>query len=690
MNAETKKSFFQIGILDVWATTVIVLVTLIVFGYCSNHLGFYADDAGFLTDIHLGMSLSELVDSIRTYVTGRNLHILWHYFVTIAAGGNSLENLPAMHYIQVAFDTANAVLLFGILRLWKAHIAGAFLAAIAFSVFPNHGETHFWLSALPMNIISTFFVLLLLWLCTLLLQNMSKNNISPSVHFIAPLILLVFICAMFTYDQAVPVTMAIVSVVTAILAYKYRTYLFPVILSFLFCLTVFVTLVIWKSNVPGGGPSFTNLTANHIYITFLQSVGIWASLFVLPYDPFSVASIPEINQAYIESGTFGLVLPTLVFASETIRWVSILLTAAVLCSFLIFMKKKPQREIDKTQITQLNTQSIRLKDVALLFFIGLSFFLFAYLPGYLWYLSPRHSYLPSVGIAVLLAAVSTVVTWLAQRFFMIKFLLLPLIGLWLVSFFSADMIEKEFWISSYSIRKNMYQDLSDSYHDNNPTTILLAGFPSTPQPGAPTLSFLTGESPGALSIMTNGKVKASHIGLHPVPSQSGYFVKTEIGRWGDNAVIHIEKNDATVIKFEGLSGNHVKTIYDINHKAFNFEEFYTLTPLDRQNTEKEINFVARKKDEGYELQIPSIVIKQNEVLALIPQIEDGKKISPFYYLAQNDSEKFLIPIDVSGNRNATTDLYHLTYRTTMPKIDAFNLYVIDGEQQKFIGTAQVQ
>src|ERR1700727_1309716 len=91
---------------DILAGVLIVAVNLIVFGYQSGRLGFYADDAGFLSGIYPGMGVQQLISGIGSYVTGRNLHILWQYFISVIAGGSAIENLPAMHYLQVLADAA--------------------------------------------------------------------------------------------------------------------------------------------------------------------------------------------------------------------------------------------------------------------------------------------------------------------------------------------------------------------------------------------------------------------------------------------------------------------------------------------------------------------------------------------------------------------------------------------------------
>ena len=127
---------------DILAGVLVVAANLAVFGYHSGKLGFYADDAGFLATIYPGMSVHQLISAIGSYVTGRNLHILWQYLVSVIAGGSGIENLPAMHYVQVVADATAGVLLFLALRLWRVGRP----AALEFPVQAARPPSRMWTS----------------------------------------------------------------------------------------------------------------------------------------------------------------------------------------------------------------------------------------------------------------------------------------------------------------------------------------------------------------------------------------------------------------------------------------------------------------------------------------------------------------------------------------------------------------
>ena len=162
-----------------------------------------------------------------------------------------------MHYLQVLADAAAGLLLFLALRLWHVGRPAAFVAAIAFSFYPVHDETHYWLSSLPMNIMSTVFVLALVCLSALLLRTLSATGRNAAkLLLLLVAYFLVFLCSMFTYDQTVPVVMVIVTLVAATIFYRYPNLRIFAAGSWLVCFAVFVALAIWKVRVPGGGAGF--------------------------------------------------------------------------------------------------------------------------------------------------------------------------------------------------------------------------------------------------------------------------------------------------------------------------------------------------------------------------------------------------------------------------------------------------
>ena len=126
---------------------------------------------------------------------------------------------------------------------------------------------------------------------------------------------------------------------------------------------------------------------------------------------------------------------------------------------------------------------------------GIMFYLLAYLPAYLWYLSPRHSYFPSVGVATIAAGLFGAFTPLIKRAAPFRFVVLLLIGVLLTGFVSRNLREKDLWVAAFEMRKSMYQTVADHYASDNPTTLLLSGFPSAVALNGSSLGFLSRKTP---------------------------------------------------------------------------------------------------------------------------------------------------------------------------------------------------
>jgi hypothetical protein len=637
---------------DILAGALIVAANLFIFGSHSGQLGFYADDAGFLAAIYPSMSLQKLISGIGSYVTGRNLHILWQYFISVMAGGSSIENLPAMHYVQVLADATAGLLLFLALRLWRVGRPAAFVAAITFSFYPVHDETHYWLSSLPMNIMSTAFVLALVCLSAALLRALSAAGRNPAKLLLLLVgYFLVFLCSMFTYDQTVPVVMVIVTLVAATIVYRYPSLRILAAGSWLFCFAVFVALAIWKVRVPAGGPAFSNLTMGHLLQNLRISINIWLSLF-----------------------SSRAIFLTFRGASATEQVMAVAVAGVTVVATWFFLRQGSRRDTDRLEDKFVRDgQPLSFNLVVL--FVGASFYLLAYLPAYLWYLSPRHSYLPSVGVAIMLAALLGALTPLLNRAVLFRAVVLLVTGGLLAGYVSRDLVDKDLWIAAFEMRKTMYQAVADQYASENPTTFLLSGFPSTISREGSPLAFLSGENHDALSIMTSGKIVADGISLHPVPSQSGYFIKTEDGRWGAESFVHVARKQATVVLFQGLEALQLKTYYDAGKDRLVPQQFYSLATIAPRSDQSA--FFARISAAGYDLNVPAVSVKQG-------------RMSPAFHSTEADMEGFVVPVDLSAARDGAVHAFHLEYRASMPRIDGFRLYAVDGERARLMAEAPVK
>ncbi len=169
---------------DRLAAAALWAATFLIFGAGAPRLGFYYDDSPALATLPRA-DLRGLSAAIWNYVPGRNLHVLWQYlFLKISS------SLTVLHLAQSGLDATVAAVYYALLRRLDLPAPAALSAAALFAFWPTHGETHFWLYAVPQNIVSTLWVLVF---------ALTGDPVS-------------FLAALFTYDQTVFVLLAIAAV----------------------------------------------------------------------------------------------------------------------------------------------------------------------------------------------------------------------------------------------------------------------------------------------------------------------------------------------------------------------------------------------------------------------------------------------------------------------------------------------
>lgn len=90
------------------------------------------------------------------------------------------------------------------------------------------------------------------------------------------------------------------------------------------------------------------------------------------------------------------------------------------------------------------------------------------------------------------------------------------------------------------------------------------------------------------------------------------------------------------------------------------------------------------------MNIPAVSVKQDEVLALVGySLKDGR-MSPALHSTEADMEGFVVPVDLSNARDGAVHAFHLGYRVSMPRIDGFRLYAVDGERARLMAEAPVK
>ncbi len=665
------------------ALFVIVLINLGVFGYRSGSLGFYADDPTFLQSITVEMTPEKLWALGTSYVPGRNLHMLWQYLLTLAVGGSSTEQVPAMHSVQVFFDILISSVLFGLLRQLNVQTWVAMLCVTLFALFPNHGETHFWLSALPMHLLSTLLVIILLAECVFIIN---KINAKQRYRFLYLLLTFItYICIVFTYDQAVPVAWTSISILSAILFKKDRTNKYCYLIFWIFCCSIIIVILFLKMHTPGNGPTFTHLSISHITLNVLYSLGIWVFIW------FKACFYPIwelLNATDRLLASFVTLMPVIVLIG-------------------VLIKIKNLRDSEKQFLSDGNNQS-RLSCALIVF--GAGFFFIAYIPNYIWSIAPRHSYLPSVGVTFVLAGLFR----LAERYIVVTqlyiFSFAICVGLLIFSFVALNLIEKNYWIASYEVRKGIYADRLRKDPTNVMTSLLFMNFPSSlyPTPSlafldteyrrlsslligsiAPAQAFLMYEQPSTSAVFAQKAVTITQVSWHPVRSEKGFYLRTE-RRWGQSAIIHMPEQQVLVLRCD----ESAELLEKVKPKArcidpINRDQLYDLTPR-LTHRALAIQFEVSAYQNVYQVHLPATTLTPGETLTLVGYVGSSAKTAPAYYsYKEQDWEEFIIPIDVSKYASISGAVIDLSYTVPMPRLSELRLYAIDELGQRLIASTTV-
>ena len=314
--------------------------------------GLYLDDYGFLRTLE-GISPLGLWRTFLHYVPGRNLHIAFFYALIRLTGGS----VPLMHVVSVAFDAANGVLVLVFVRRFTGLRSVAWATAAIFLVATNHGETHFWINALPQNQVSTFLVL-----CAFVLAS---RPMAPQLGAA----IACYVAAIFTYEQAF--------------------FLWPLLLA-----------AAWRADSRPRPARFAAAAA----ILLIANILHLAARYFSPYADGGRPLIrfgDVVRRSYdaamsVRSGLFPW--PT----SSHIYWAWSIPVAAIALAVGIWLARTVRGEAN-AEAHAFSTFTAGGWTSAAAF--GAAWTALAYGPNLFWYLSPRHSLLPSVGWALAAAAI---------------------------------------------------------------------------------------------------------------------------------------------------------------------------------------------------------------------------------------------------------------------------------------------
>lgn len=642
--------FFKVRWCDFLPILVILLSCVLVLGIDSEQLGFYADDASFLRSAP-SLHWSNLIDTMMGYVTGRNLHMLWQFGV-YQFFGFGLTDLVYHHWLQAFISGLNAVLLYIAIRLLGYGILESFLAGIFFAFYPNHAEVQYWLSSLPMNLMSTLFVLVQIILSILCIRKI--NLVSPvSIYKILFVIFVVSVCSMFTYDQVVPVVIALSLSLGGFILFNKKIWLGGFI-YLLATIGVFVLLIIWKIRVPGGGPIFNNVNPAHIWTTFNLSLSM---------------AFGEIFQNNLNN-----LLPLVSLQQKILSFSAVLLVASVALYVLNIERREYIKQGAQFLISGLRSSTHMNPLVAESFGLVLPvvFYLLAYLPVYIWYIAPRHNYLPTIGLAFGLAFLLNALLRISRLmigrkgFMLMGIILILTSSIYLYKFIKIDLIEKQAWIASYQARKNLYTELENLGLLKDGMSLIIGNIPTvTPFGTAP-----FGYQPSAdVELITEGRVRIKLLDRNIQPSLSGAYVLSSANDYGLDGFRLVPWKEAFILEYKKLEGDRI--IYEIFDKKSHPIK-YNISNVQPPIAPNPSKLIATYDGSILKIKMPEVSLAEGETLTLLPFIFVDTKISPMTVVSSANiplSQLIEIPSELNGKG------YDLFLPSELGKIAELRLYV---------------
>ena len=306
----------------------------------------YADDAGFISSYKLSDDKKSL-NRILQYVPGRNLHILWQdlgFYITAI----DFESFWRHRMLQTFMFTLIGYLVYKIVCLITHDKFYSLLVGLLVIFFPIYQDVNWWANALPQHIISSLFVLLII--------IVQIKIINVRLRFLA--INILAILAIFTYDQ---------SAAAAFLLLTMESYSY------------------WSKSKNSGKINVTFITQSVIvfglFMIYLQLVlnrnGNGPDL--------STSSVPRLLR--------NLALP-LFYILENEKYLTYTLIVIIMISILFYKAAKDNIVKIFSSVFSLSNSKYLILTLA------------SYVPIAVWWVSPRHLYLPGILFVIWLSQIS--------------------------------------------------------------------------------------------------------------------------------------------------------------------------------------------------------------------------------------------------------------------------------------------
>lgn len=348
-----------------------------------------ADDAGFLKDFANG-NFNDWFNSLVGYVPGRNLHILWQDGLLLLTG-TTISGFWKYHLIQSFVYTLVFVAIYLIIMKNGGKKSVALFVGIGMSLFPLYTSVLLWASALPMHLFSTLFLLTGL-------SVLSKSPRNQEIVETRRILLGAFFLsiAMFTYDQSAAVVLSVTlltlfSQVSSDLRLKLPIISSKKLLLLLVSVSVFYLYVFFSGRGTGNNLTVGSGTLERLSGNILLPVKAYLKIRGGFIGGYSIFQLDPYVALAINLGIFLIV--------------------AVIC--LVLYKR-----IRGGAYVQ-NSQNL----LSSIFFLFLA--VAAYMPSAIWYVAPRHLFLPvvlgSIFVGILVSEFLKIValkTWIKSLAFL--------------------------------------------------------------------------------------------------------------------------------------------------------------------------------------------------------------------------------------------------------------------------------
>ncbi|MGH7754289.1 MAG: hypothetical protein ACREN5_15900, partial [Gemmatimonadales bacterium] len=471
-------------------------------GIGAARLGFHYDDSRWVHEL-AGADWPAVWKAMRDYIPGRPLFVFWQYLVFRVAG-DAAGRPEALHLIQAAIDALVVAVFFLVLRRVRVPAPLAILAAGLFAFWPVHGETHFWNTSVVGNLITTLFVLVFLLTSAALAGFWNEP---PARGWgLRAVDLAAFAGAMLTYDQ-------VFLVLAGTLWLRARRALAAHLPH-----AAVVGLFLWPklTGPPGKGPSLQAGSAGMLAGNAVQSIAI------------TIGSVWSKTVAPLyERATRG-------------DWLLALVVSAALAGLaLVLWVRSPAKGEPIPRRT--------------LFGLGLLFWAAAYVPGWLWHLSPRTHYLPSIG---LFAAVAVWMAWALEQIPLRagRALVLAALGGLIFLFAGATRGERRYWEDAFHAKKQLFTELKRDLE--RAEVLVLENFPTSLGPAhliyPQDASYAAGRFfPRSLHPRFAGDISG-------VPAPGGVFLYTYAYFHGSEAFRYFPASNPLLVRFTGWEGGRMR------------------------------------------------------------------------------------------------------------------------------------